>query len=665
MTRQRVALVLVLLLVPAVSSEAVITTSFDDAAFSNASAVPPKLAAAVDLYRHGKLDNALQQVREFLTDHPDSAAGYELAGAAALALGRFKEAEDWLGGAVRLDPRRATSMALLGQLAAQWNDPASAEQWYRQALALSPKLRLAQRGHAWALLHLGRLQEAAEEARYIIALSGGKDVEVKQFLAGIYHELGHHAEAEALLNEVLAAAPTAQEALVLQGMVKLDLEKFDEAAALLKQVTQRNPRSTWARLGLSIIARLDGRLEESRAILEQLLKEQSDWALAHFQLGETLLAQEHVEAALTAFQQSARLSPNPSLAHLRAGAAFVNYGAGEQAIAEATQAVESPETSATAWLLLVQAHLVMGHADAAEKVLKYAMAANPADASWAMQLGRFYLREQRPQEALVLFNRVATRIPPDPAILAAQAEAHASAGNAQAAIALATQVVELQGRGIESMLFLGAMCERLGALEEAEQSYQRVLDQAPLQLMAGQALAALYARTNRPQQALALLEKIVEAHPEAILPRLDIAHLHEQAGHPDEAIAMYRQVLKRDRHDPFALNNFACLLSQNEKSLDEALRLAEHAYRLAPGNPQMVDTLGWISYLKGDLNRAQALLTRAVHMLPGDPTIHYHLGMMYLKQGKQDAAHTELSNALQAPHFLEANQARAALASLR
>src|SRR5439155_15398749 len=100
----------------------------------------------------------------------------------------------------------------------------------------------------------------------------------------------------------------------------------------------------------------------------------------------------------------------------------------------------------------------------------------------------------------------------------------------------------------------------------------------------------------------------------------------------------YRAALLREPDNALALNNYAYFLSRDPTRLGEALDLAERAHRGAPGNPAVADTLGWLLYLKGDLERAEALTLAALQGLPQNAQVRYHLGMIYLRRGNVAAA---------------------------
>jgi Flp pilus assembly protein TadD len=64
------------------------------------------------------------------------------------------------------------------------------------------------------------------------------------------------------------------------------------------------------------------------------------------------------------------------------------------------------------------------------------------------------------------------------------------------------------------------------------------------------------------------------------------------------------------------------------------------------------------------VERARTLISAAVQAAPANPELRYHLGMVYLKQGRKAEARKELEQALRHPTFDEVHEAREALKSL-
>ncbi len=164
-------------------------------------------------------------------------------------------------------------------------------------------------------------------------------------------------------------------------------------------------------------------------------------------------------------------------------------------------------------------------------------------------------------------------------------------------------------------------------------------------------------------------EAAVRAHNESAESYVFLAGIHERLGpsadHDAAAIAAYRQAIARDAGHVSALNNLAYLLGKDPARLDEAVALAERAYRSAPRSPAVADTLGWVLYQKGVLERAETLLVQAAGGAPDNPEIRFHLGLLYAKRGKKEEARREIERALQAANFAGADEARRVLETLR
>jgi tetratricopeptide (TPR) repeat protein len=477
------------------------------------------------------------------------------------------------------------------------------------------------------LLRMGRLTDAAQSAQQAVKLSRDLDPIAKQILADIYHEQERHAEAEALLTDVLRMMPDSDEARLLQGLVKLDLGKFDEASTLLHQVLAINPASHWARLGLGVIAKVDGRTEESRTLLATLVKEQPNWTLAHFRLGETLLAAGDLEAALAEFRIASATSRTPALVRVRTATSLFTYGQVDLAIAEANAVVAAGGDAAVpARALLVDAFLAQKQPDLAEQELLAAIKAQPKEPAWRQRLGRLYLMHKRPQQAMAqlsAWSQLSPNSPIEPA--KGMIEALVMAGQMPQALAAAKKLAATAPDNPESEMFLGWAHEITGDLKGAEAVYQRLLTRVPANTTAVRALASVYRQTGRDEQALDSLKQALARDPAAPGLHADLAQLYHGAGRTAEAIAEYRKTLERDSHDPLTLNNLAFLLSREPGQLSEAVRLADRAYALAPASPQVADTLGWLSFLQGNVDRALLLLTQASTALPDNPDVQAHL----------------------------------------
>ena len=114
----------------------------------------------------------------------------------------------------------------------------------------------------------------------------------------------------------------------------------------------------------------------------------------------------------------------------------------------------------------------------------------------------------------------------------------------------------------------------------------------------------------------------------------------------------------RDLVDPRVVHDGA-------ENLDEALKLAEEAEQARPA-AGIIDTVGWVHYKRDEYDKAIEKFQKAIELSPLQPTIRYHLGLAYAKQGNKEMALQELNNAIRIdPDFKEAEDTRKVIEELQ
>ena len=83
------------------------------------------------------------------------------------------------------------------------------------------------------------------------------------------------------------------------------------------------------------------------------------------------------------------------------------------------------------------------------------------------------------------------------------------------------------------------------------------------------------------------------------------------------------------------MNNLACLYSEHLGQLEKGYQLARKVRDLAPTDPSVADTLGWILYHKGEYSPALNLLRESAAKLTAQPEVQYHLGMTHYMMGDE------------------------------
>ena len=192
-----------------------------------------------------------------------------------------------------------------------------------------------------------------------------------------------------------------------------------------------------------------------------------------------------------------------------------------------------------------------------------------------------------------------------------------------------------------------------------EKFLRRAIEADPSNLEAYGVLGRLYAAQGKLGQAVAEFDALAARQPSAEAPRIFAAVLLQTQGNEDEARRRYERIVEANPRAPVAANNLAWIYASRGEQLDRALQLAQSAKAMAPDNPEINDTLGFI-YIKKQLpGLAIPPLTLAVERQPTNPSFQYHLGLAYANAGNKEAARQRLDRALKLkPDFDGADDAR-------
>jgi Tfp pilus assembly protein PilF len=143
-----------------------------------------------------------------------------------------------------------------------------------------------------------------------------------------------------------------------------------------------------------------------------------------------------------------------------------------------------------------------------------------------------------------------------------------------------------------------------------------------------------------------------------------LATAHAEGGQAARAAELYEALLVQTPSSVPVLNNLAFLYADTLDRPDQALAHARKAKALAPGWPEVSDTLGWVLAKRKEYSEALPLLEQAAKAMAKDPRVLFHLGAAQIGAGQREAGRRTLQRALQAGKpFPESEQAAQLLAA--
>jgi len=149
------------------------------------------------------------------------------------------------------------------------------------------------------------------------------------------------------------------------------------------------------------------------------------------------------------------------------------------------------------------------------------------------------------------------------------------------------------------------------------------------------------------QEAFDFLGEALARTPDSADLLYDHAMAAEKVNRLDVLEANLRRLIEMQPDHAHAHNALGYTLADRNQRLPEARRLIETAHRLAPNDPFILDSLGWVLYRLGENEEALGHLRRAYEMRP-DGEIAAHLGEVLWVLGRQSEAQKLWAEALQA-----------------
>ena len=471
--------------------------------------------------------------------------------------------------------------------------------------------RLARRAVEFALAG-GDLVRALDAAQAWAELDPS-DVEARQTALSLAAAAGRVEGMGSALRARIAAAPDKSVAIVDARRVVARLDDKRKALSILEEALTDVRNLPESHLALSRVAAAAGdkprALQEARAALD---------------------AQPDSEAAaMLALQMGVETEPDQSVARARA---FI-----------ATHA-----ESRNLRVLLARALASLKDYDGARDELQALARANPEDFEVLYMQGVLAYQSQRPSDAdgyLKQYLEIHEQ---------RTAKGAAPLPEADNALFLRVQIAEDQQRYDDAFDLLAKVDDPDAALparlrQAVLRGKQGRVDDArrilhlidPRDVREGSQVALTEAQILRNagdrDEAVKVLEAANQRYPDAPDLMYDLAMLYEQQNRIDDMESRLRRIIAIKPDHAHAYNALGYSLADRNVRLPEAKRLIERAMNLAPDDPFIVDSMGWVHYRMGDNAKALSYLERAYELRP-DAEIAVHLGEVLWASGQQARA---------------------------
>ena len=622
-----------------------------------------RLLAAAANYPLGHLEAAYKHIQIFLAKAPSYEPARKLQAAIQLRMGQVSEAAKSVKGVTEISENDTNLLNAIGLAAIQQGRPDLGVELLQRVTQAHPNDALARGRLGLARADAGEYQTGIEDLEQALRMNPNLDA-AQAMLALNYLRIGNPDKALQAARRLQERQPNNPDGYTLAGLAHALKKEYPEAKAAFNKALTIRPGDPNASANLATLALQEGNRDRARQVLEDVLKKHPEHvqtilklADIDLQAGKPNLAEKRLKEALVKY---------PTALALRLSLGNLYLAQRKPAMAlELTDKIQGEQSNAPGVLELKGiAQLQTGHPDLAVISLKKAINAAPNSPSSHFQLALAYEQLNdlaRASQELQAAQKLAPSFGP---AKFAQARLLVKSGKLEAAQALLKQLATAYPNDPSVMELRGDLALVQNRPQEAVALYKTALTKRGTNFL-NVRLAMSQLRAGDRDGGFGTLRAWLKRYPDDLYTRGALADALLATGQPQLAREQYAKMAERSPNNVAALNNLAWA-SMQMGAIDEALSYAQRAYKVAPQQPQVLDTYAMILLRKGNPGEAVDKLNKALQHAPGDAGISLHLAQALRAAGQPEKARQVLKGLLaQKTPFPQRQEAQDLLTKLK
>jgi tetratricopeptide (TPR) repeat protein len=351
---------------------------------------------------------------------------------------------------------------------------------------------------------------------------------------------------------------------------------------------------------------------------------------------------------------------NQTSIHLTLVQLLAQNGNFEEALTEIELLKDDTDLTPNMVMLESQILQSLENPERATRVMRTGVARFETDKSLRLNYARLLIQNEEYEQAQEQFQILVEQDPQDWETLYSVALLDTQLENFDRAIAAYTKLIAVDQRADESQYNLGLIYQQQDNLGKSIENFRQVRIGTSNFLAAQQQATRLSIQSGRLDDAhdwLSQLSRgqprlevlfttiessllIQEGHPDAAEQLLNTALnkfpnetdllfarvlYYDSQSNPDGSERDLKQIIIMQPEDSRALNHLGYMLADQTTRHEEALELIERAIAISPGEPAIIDSLGWALYKVGRYEEALVQMRRAFAAFPDDE-VASHLG---------------------------------------
>ncbi|MDH3998899.1 MAG: tetratricopeptide repeat protein, partial [Desulfuromonadales bacterium] len=647
---------------------------------------------AAMLLNNGDIDEADVIADRMVAEHPTHPSGKQIKGLVYFARGNYEQAIVELAQQIKISGD-IIGHHFIGQAYYHTQQLELAINHFQKTLDLNPNHVQSRLLIAHTLLSQQRFDECINEIAKLRKIDKN-NANAFYVLGSAYMGKGNYDRAIEALDQAIKINPDMVRAQVKKGLFTLATGNYQNAEAEFSKAISAAPEVTDNRLLLANLQLKQKKFSEALETLKAGLKKTDEDALLYNYIAVAYFGLGQDDQAIQSLKQSKNLKPEFLAPYFNLARYFVSKNEFPKAFDEYQALLSVTPQNVKALLELAALSLLEGKKDAAEDY--YRKAALTGDVDALLAFSAFNQQQGKLTEAMTTVDQAYKKNPKDPRVLGQRGALsmalkqfdkmehsflaleevargrglalltgfYLSDNQQDKALELAQKQIENNPDSSDGYNLRASIFSRLGQTENAEEILLRGIQAVSQRQNSLQVnLTNLYISTGQLEKALAQLELLNQKAPQFPAVLLAWGNYFNVKGDRNQATRYFEATLDEQPDHTEAQNNLAYIYSNDPEKLDEALSLAMQSYRANPGNPSIMDTLGYILLKKGYTDKAVTLLERAVALLPQHDEVKLHLAQAYLAQAEREKAQELLQGIIDSASPALAKEAKRLLAA--
>jgi len=608
-------------------------------------------------YSSGSDIQAQEHLRKALQKAPELDLGRRTLIMSYLRSGQPAKAVELLQPVLQDANKRAAWLSLAGNAYLQAGDSKAAEEHFRLAAQANPANKQAQTALALTRLRTGNAADALAELTQIAAEDTDVSADMALIAANMRrNQLDAALKAVANLEKKQPGNPVAHN---LRGNILLGKGDFNGARKSFAQALTLNPAFLPAAGALAQLDLRDNKPDDARKRYESVLAQEPKNAAALLALADLRVRTgAKVEEIGMLIEKAVAASPSEPAPRLALVGHYVRANEPKKALAAVQEALAA--TAERPELLDAAGRVYQLNGDTNQALAIYGKLASlqPGTAHPYLRMAEIQIAANNKEGARNTLRKGLSQqsdsIPMQRALIMLDIdEKQFDAALAKAGSIRRSHPEQAAGHVIEGDIHIINK-----AWGQAASAYRAGLKIAPTTDTAERLHTALLL-DGKQGEANAFADGWLKSQPKDNAFRLFLADSANKRKDYGAAVAQYRTVLAQQPDNPAILNNLAWSLGQLKDP--KALSHAEQAFKLAPNQPAIMDTLGTLLVEQGKTERGLELLGKAVQQMPQAGGIRLNFAKALIKAGKKSEAKQQLEELAKLGENFPANSEVASL----